>query len=213
MSGRRLRLPDELAEKLSDQLGFVLKSCTLFDAGDETEADRVAVALRVLFHHTNASTSLIHQLNLNQINLLSGLIPDTVPTYNYLINLKLETTPAAVWATPMLGNALAANLVRVGDWWTTEEVCSFDGTPLTRKKLVLSLANKDGAHIDPELDGVDDMIRTFGGFAMQVVEPWEGCGLPAGGESQVRNALRAMVRQIGFEVLNSPVLKPYVLTV
>jgi len=43
--------------------------------------------------------------------------------------------------------------IPLDEWWDVEPVFSYEGRGHTRKKIVLSAANKDGgAHVDPELE-------------------------------------------------------------
>src|SRR6266545_3514326 len=55
-AGRRTRY---MRSQLQRQLGFLKRSCEDFDAGQHDEGLRIAVSLRVLFHDTSASTSLL----------------------------------------------------------------------------------------------------------------------------------------------------------
>lgn len=48
-----------LTKKLEEQLQFVRRSCDAYDQGAEEESLRIATSLRVVFHQTGASTSLI----------------------------------------------------------------------------------------------------------------------------------------------------------
>lgn len=65
LGGRRkkaLRKHSTLDDSLDRQIGYLERSCTLFDAGHEDEAQRIAVTLRVLLYDTKASKSLLGQL-------------------------------------------------------------------------------------------------------------------------------------------------------
>jgi hypothetical protein len=59
-----LRQHSTLQDNLERQIRYLKRSCALFDAGHEDEAQRIAVALRVLLHHTTQSKSLLMQLGL-----------------------------------------------------------------------------------------------------------------------------------------------------
>ena len=41
---------DELLEQWDDQIGFIKRSCEDYDAGAHSEAKRIAISIRVLFH-------------------------------------------------------------------------------------------------------------------------------------------------------------------
>src|SRR5438874_7396909 len=58
--------PDDLAEKLRQQLRFLRRSAAAFDGGEEDEALRLAAIIRVLLHDTGASHSLLGQLGVKE---------------------------------------------------------------------------------------------------------------------------------------------------
>jgi hypothetical protein len=53
---------DDLVQKLREQLGFLRTSAARFDAGEVSEATRLAMPIRVLVYDTRASHSLLGQL-------------------------------------------------------------------------------------------------------------------------------------------------------
>lgn len=57
---------EELAKHLAEQIGFLQSSAKLYDLGNETEAKRMAVTLRVLLHDTKTSSSLLGQMHLKK---------------------------------------------------------------------------------------------------------------------------------------------------
>lgn len=64
--------PDQLEEKLQEQLYFVRSSCSAIDSGIQIEAIRLAVSLRTLLHHTLKrdgtpnSSALLNMLGLRE---------------------------------------------------------------------------------------------------------------------------------------------------
>ena len=64
-------------QRLRQQLSFIENSCAAYDSGETEEAIRVATCLRVLFHQTRNSTSLLTHLNATDVELFS-----TCPVYN-----------------------------------------------------------------------------------------------------------------------------------
>ena len=64
MASKRTLSRDEIAAAYREQWAFLRKSCAAFDAGDETEAKRIATSLRVLLHDYKQSVSLLTQLSL-----------------------------------------------------------------------------------------------------------------------------------------------------
>jgi hypothetical protein len=209
---------------LARQLTFLAHSCQLYDQGARDEAIRIATVARVLFHHTHhpktssrGSRSLLHQLGATDMHLLStcprnpggGWLP------GFELNLAVITISPpqgdlnrgpTVEMTPKLGNHVDpedARLLPFADWWDGEIVCDFisGGQPvrLSRKDIVCIAANQDGgAHVDPQLDREYQALER--GAELIITDPREPNPIP------LRNAHLATLRQIGYEILNSPEL-------
>jgi len=63
---------NRLQTKLGEQIGFLERSCKQFDDGHEEEAFRLSTTIRVLFHETKKSTSLLKHCNLRRGRMLSS---------------------------------------------------------------------------------------------------------------------------------------------
>jgi hypothetical protein len=90
------------------------------------------------------------------------------------------------------------------DWWFREVVylARVPDLKITRKDLVLGAANRDGgAHIDSTLEPRYEQVLSGAGARLIINMP---------GESQTEIACQhghlAAIRQMGYEVLNSPQL-------
>lgn len=60
---RKIKVPEsELKAHLKEQISFLVSSCELFDEGKRDEAKRITTHLRILFHDTGMSKSLLKQL-------------------------------------------------------------------------------------------------------------------------------------------------------
>ena len=59
---------------LDRQLRFMENSCLLYDSGHREEAIRLATCLRIIFHDTNSSTSLLTHIREPGICMLSTSI-------------------------------------------------------------------------------------------------------------------------------------------
>jgi hypothetical protein len=192
-------------EHLRRQLQFIAASCEEFDAGRLEEAVRIAQALRVIFHQTGKSTSLLKHLGATTINLLTtqeeigpeqehrvGLSDFRCQLINGEIKTEYGPTLSLEHARP----------VPVSKWWNQVVVVLDARTRITRQSLTLDAANYDGgAHVANKLPtrygalaDVEQSALTFtvNGAAHQV---------PA------LEAKYVVLRQIGFEVLNSPELQ------
>ena len=59
--------------QLDNQLRYIETSAREYDAGQIIEAIRIATSLRVIFHQTNRSTSILTHLQSNNIKLSTTL--------------------------------------------------------------------------------------------------------------------------------------------
>jgi len=192
----------ELVNQLRRHLRFIETSSEAFDSGLKDEALRIAVSLRVIFHDTNHSTSLLtHMGKKDSINLLStignGQTKEDLKDQFVLIIPVMLTLDGV---QPPLGLAKKnARVVPCMKWW--EEVVMAQQNKFSRKDIVLSAANQDGgAHVDlapnsktSELrNGIGTFTRRIGGVEIST-ETLQDHHLP-------------LLRQFAYEVLNSPEL-------
>jgi hypothetical protein len=75
MRARRQLSDRELQEHFDEQLAFLEASSASFDAGFEGEAKRLAVTLRVLFHDSRTSKSLVGMLGKTDRQFFDTAIP------------------------------------------------------------------------------------------------------------------------------------------
>jgi hypothetical protein len=202
--------PNRFQIQLGKQLGFIERSCRDYDAGYKDEAIRIATALRVLFYDKNKCTSLLNHLKATQIKLLATLADiGSDPIYQMPLGVK-GTVGKDDWsAIPYLDRAPIQGFIPYQDWWDKEILFRrIIGFGITRRDLVRSAANKDGgAHVDRELD--PQYERVSGGFwNITFCHTDETTNLPIGDPEAVvvRYTHLAALRQLGYEVLNSPEL-------
>jgi hypothetical protein len=62
----------DLEAHLKEQLDFLHASCAAYDAGNSSEAKRLAATVRLLVHDTDKSTSLLGQLGLKDLAFVDG---------------------------------------------------------------------------------------------------------------------------------------------
>lgn len=192
------RLPIDLVEQLRRQLKFIEASCSAYDKGSLEEALRISVSLRVLFHDTTNSTSLLTHLGQkHSVHLISTI--GLGKTDQQLGNSVVFCIPVMLTMSgvqPPLGNGPPPSVVTCDAWWN--EIVMSQAQRLSRRDVVLSSANQDGgAHVDiapnqktVELkEGIGTFTRTVGGLT--VTEELTDHHFP-------------MLRQFGYEVLNSP---------
>ena len=94
----------DFTAQLQRQLGFMENSARAYDAGHRDEAIRLATSLRVLFHQTPKSTSLLWHLGAESIMMLSTSDRNPVApgvclnvTNNLIMNVDTGETRAAPW--------------------------------------------------------------------------------------------------------------------
>ena len=153
----------ELEAHLREQVAFLCRSAAAFDQGFEDEAKRMAIVLRIMFHDTSSSHSL-----LGQLGALQGLqVYDTATPIDpaNLLSTDGLTATRIMAGGGNLGTAQSVAVLDNGspaharcrrvwdDWWTRPVIKDGHGQEFSRRSLVLGVTNKDGgAHVDPSLD-------------------------------------------------------------
>lgn len=175
---RHRQTDSELMEHLYDQMGFLRRSAEHYDAGDFSEAKRLATTLRVLLHDSKHSKSLLAQLGLKgELRFFDTAGPIGRDTFERLpgnrfrasIGIAVPLAPIA-WGS-WKGFRFIARLddprlkfpsIPFHTWWTTPVVAIPPKCRMSRRDLVLSVTNQDGgAHVDGALH------EQFAGVARQ----------------------------------------------
>jgi hypothetical protein len=162
------RTRKQLLEHFEEQIEFLERSNATFDEGHLSEAKRMAVPLRVLFHNTRMSHALIHQLGFDQTLTWVDTcgMPDPknmLPQWGLVImGMRLETNE--VFFEPRLDGGAPSRIrtktlqlprgsrILLDEWWTEPVVKDASHALFSRKDFVLALSNKEGgAHVDPEI--------------------------------------------------------------
>lgn len=187
--------PEQVSEHLVDQLRFLKKSARDFDSGDRGEYKRMAAAIRILFHETRNSSSLIKQARLETRRYLTSsppMVENNLVSHSGLICIATGSDGrvrflAKLDPAPMI-------FVPMEVWWNQPVIWDRQSLPFSRKDLVLNVANKDGgAHVDPRIDEAFAAMRS-GALGWRSNSPY------------LRNPEMHSIRQIAHEVLKS--LKP-----
>jgi hypothetical protein len=149
--------PDELQDRLREQVAFLESSARAFDEGAESEAKRLAVSIRILVHDTSLSKSLLQQLGLKErlrfFEIADPDPPGSWAPYHGLVGVRVSAAGASFFAWLDDGPPYQSKRSPFKLWWTRYVFRDNEGSKLTRKDLVLALANKEGgAHVDSELD-------------------------------------------------------------
>jgi hypothetical protein len=196
---------NDFVEQLRKQLRFLETSCREYDAGNIEEGIRIATSLRVLFHDTPQSTSLLRHLNATRVKVLSTAGPrqSTHPTgfWTALIQIQWNIASITVKCLPAFYARKEAHwYAAANNWWDNEIVFFVGKKRFFRKRLVLFASNKDGgAHVDSALPEDYEWLINGADVTMGIVE--------ADGRKVINpipDPHLAYLRQMAFEVLSSP---------
>lgn len=170
------RSPSDTRDQLRKQYKFLCRSTQAAINGDLDEIDRIALALRILFHTKGRSKSLLSQL-MPEIQMLDTcsnipLPPDSgeiikqgyKPIQCFRGGMVCMTFGPNVWTlTPSSTPAW----ISAEDWWN--RILFIDGNiEFSRKKLILCVADTDGgAHIDKELEQCYFALTRLGSVGIQ----------------------------------------------
>jgi len=149
---------DELLAHLGDHLMFLKSSSAAFDAGHIGEAKRLAVTMRVLFHDTNNSKSLLGLLKMKEgtgyYDTGFDLNKKNISSHLGLVGTKHSPGKSTYYA--FLDHKVSGQprkFVFFPKWWSKTVIKDNNKNSFSRRALILALANKDGgAHVDPSLD-------------------------------------------------------------
>ncbi|OXD04570.1 hypothetical protein CA165_23355 [Vibrio parahaemolyticus] len=188
-----------LNEQLETQVSFLRRSAKTFDDGYKDEALRLAVTLRVLFHDTKQSVSLLRHLkkkgSLSLISTFTSQNDRALPkNINWHTVVPLMVSGNKVKA-PVEEWKVRSNLP-FEEWWN-EKIWVEGQQALSRRDVVLSAANQDGgAHVANKLDNKTKKMKAGPTVTVKV----NGKVI----DNMMDNHHYPLIRQITHEVLNSP---------
>lgn len=203
---RRIKVPtSELIAQLKDQIGFLMSSCDFFDHGKKQEAKRIAAHLRILFHDTRMSKSLLSQLGLKSIRYLNTAEahnPANLVSHVGLVSFKFDCPSGRrVWIAPR-GNPEklpAKAMLLFPKWWNMIVIVAKGNKKdiaFSRGELVLHVANTDGgSHVDDTLDEKYMALSRWNAIGIVTIQD--------GIEKPIDNPVFACIRQIAHEVLST----------
>jgi hypothetical protein len=154
MNEKEKRSRIELLAKFDEQIHFLETSANQFDLGDDAEAIRMAVCLRILLHDTKRNRSLLSQLNKKNTKFLDSAFEDksNIPVpYSGLVSVHM--TKGKVRYVASLDDIPRVKLVDFDKWWNSIIFKDAVRQQISRKELVVTMADQDGgAHVDSSLD-------------------------------------------------------------
>ena len=144
----------DLENEFEVHLAFLRKTIDEFDAGDYSEFRRLSSELRVLLHRTNESIPAVDHIGLDDSDYVSYASPlndRNLLTEHSLAIIRLGDRGAEF--LPALGQNPNKPRNLTLDEWKDEPVLRDDQREVfNRWELVLIVANKQGMHIDHEVD-------------------------------------------------------------
>jgi hypothetical protein len=197
------QIEEELKSRLKEQILFLSISAKSYDKGLVSEAKRLALAIRTLFHDTSKSTSLLKHLNKKETILLYDTSleyeQDNLLPYTGLVTIDIEFSHGKSFAKfhPVLdGNQKAQKKINFKNWWNETIIDNKKGDKLTREDLILFIANQDGgAHVDTVLPKKYENLTRFNSLGIEFSNMEDSYFID---KIELAN-----VRQISHEVLKS----------
>jgi hypothetical protein len=203
------RIDNSLAGRFDDHIRLMAALCECYDGGHDIVALSIATAIRVLVHDTVSSTSLLTHLGIKSAQYLSTNFKDPMHRVHLGLVRRINVGvndgvggQAKYW--PLCDESYFPTprehfkLLVFDDWWGE---CIFENSRscLSRRDLVLAVANKDGgAHFDVEVEErYDDFRKSWSGGSSLI-------GRRSGRERGYDNVpIHPAVRQIAYELLRS----------
>jgi hypothetical protein len=147
-------------EKLEEHRHLLRTAIAAMGTGDLIQGLTVATSIRVLVHETGSSIPLLKRLRHDYLDL-QIYVPKEVPEdprFSDMHKTTIMKIPASVRfgggklpsVTPTLKFSECETL-SLGIWWTRPCLIMPGCQPLSRKDIVLGLANKEGAHVDDDM--------------------------------------------------------------
>jgi hypothetical protein len=193
-----------LRRKLKEQVGFLERSARDYDSGHEEEALRLATTMRVLFHDTPTSTSLLTHMSTRHTTTMLASPPTKFADWRDFLNVKIDLNSSEpVRFLPNLRDQLIP--MPFADWWDSDSV-SASGTSVSRKRIVLGAANRDGgAHVDTKLQTFyEHLVKGEYGLGITGDLTYEGTPpFPQGVTVYPGNGHLAFLRQFAHECLTA----------
>lgn len=159
----------ELKIRLIEQIDHLEASAIRFDQGRYSEANRLAVAVRVLVHDAGKqSKSVFEQLEVKRrmFWLSADRVPESLrPVFKFeLLTMRVNSAGPATGVTlhPVHGQELInpPNQVDFDTWWTSAVMMANDAR-IRREDIVKALANQDGgAHVDLANSNLHTVLRS-----------------------------------------------------
>jgi hypothetical protein len=199
MTDKILQSKEELENHLFEQLQFLETSTIAYDKDHTWEAKRIAGTLRLLLHDSSNSHSLLSQLNKKTSLFFDSSLPIVKDSpLSYLGLIAINYGPSGAQPKPILDENFGDNnkFVEFENWWNGIVFIDNKRNTITRKELVLTMADQDGGvHVDPKL-----------GFKYAELSRNNSLGwvfYKENNKVSIKDFERAAIRQIAHEVFKT----------
>ena len=196
------RTKEELYESLKEQKKLLQIDCKEYDSGEEIAAKHISVTLRVLFHDSNISHSLLKAIGIRDktwIDSSHGLHQDNMIAECSLMTMRITNGIGGAYVPKCLTEYdLSEYRYRLFvDWWNMPIVLDNNKKIFNRRQMVEFVANTDsGAHVDEELEKDYKDLTKKNYFEWEYIQ--NGISTPFTGKVEL-----ICMRQIAFEVLTT----------
>lgn len=168
------RTPHETRQKLRDAISLLMFNVAGYDEGKPFCADGISNSLRMLLHHTDQGK---HKSLLQQLRLRSGRFyttaPPRIPDDDQLPSqcglFDLQVTEDRADFLPRVVPLENKSRVPFEEWWNVPVLRGHDGTKLSRRDIVLAMADMDGSHADPAFEKRYARLRSGELLGWQVI--------------------------------------------
>ena len=205
-----VQVDNPIEERYEEFLGLIKSLCEAYDTQEnDVIALSISTAVRVLVHDTDKSTSLLTHVRKKESKYLSTNFNSKSEQVHLGLVRRINVGvidgvggEAKYW--PLCEDRhfaapISQKYVNFDVWWSGEKVFKYKKASLTRKELILFVANKDGgAHFDKKVQAKYDNFR----------KTWSGGSSLIGINSGIKRGYDNIptypaVRQIAHELLSS----------
>lgn len=207
----------ELFQDVNEQIKFLKNDCMFYDNGDISYSKKIALTLRVLFHYTRNSESLLNQISTAfvfsipdfiDISTTQGSLPNP-KTSNFVrssmccynLNHSVDSKPILFPESITIEDGKRYPSRAFRTWWENEIIISINNNyVLNRKEATALLADQDGgAHIDPKFNEELALLKRSIANPLQIATKIDGN--PKIYAAKVDDILGASIRSIAEETL------------
>ena len=158
LSPRKIKRTNiETLAALKDQIKLLRLNCSIYDSGNEIIGKQISTIIRILFHESKYSKSLLKQIGIRDISWLNtshGLHLDNQISECSLLTMKITGLYGKYMPKCHTDYSMDEyNYKLFPEWWNMPVILDEKQQIFTRRDIVLYVANTDGgAHVDETLD-------------------------------------------------------------